>query len=288
MTPSLSRALPLAVALVVASTTVVAAKSVFPTEAMKYLSGEVRIGVNGSLPGWSYPGDGSTGFDVALAQFLAEKYDFDLKIVPLNPSERERKLVDGEVKMVISNYSMDGGSTTKKGSERTAAIDFAGPYFKDQSGIMYSQDKLSRAGSYDGIPASLVCTVEGTTATDYTRGTTHTMESQQKCFDALRDESDLRTVGVVTDETILKAYGHVNDFPASPAMWRGENQVIKQERYGIGLPDNRPDLCRELSSAIADFLTDPKGWDKAFGDHLAGSQDVGSRKPSATDAAPCG
>jgi len=89
----------------------------------QYLSGEVAIGINGILPGWSKSSspNQASGFDVALIEYLRKKYDFTPKYDNLRPWEREGALENGRVKLVVANYSMT--------PERDQSVDFAGPYF---------------------------------------------------------------------------------------------------------------------------------------------------------------
>ncbi|MEU4156392.1 hypothetical protein [Actinoplanes sp. NPDC026670] len=43
-------------------------------------------------------------------------------------------------------------------------------------------------------------------------------------------------------------------------------QAIGTERYGIGIPNNRPQLCRAINEALDDFLQD--SWEATFKDFL--------------------
>lgn len=236
----------LAAVLVVAGATVFADRVVNP--ALLFLSGTVKIGIHGGLPGWSYPRDEPEGFDVALARFLAEEYGFTLELVPLQPEQRESELRGGRVDLVIANYSIDGSSWSDPGRSRLDVIDFVGPYFLDKSGVMYSSDKL---GDQQAIPVDNVC---------------------------------------VSNLSLLTTYTREFGATARPAVWRDDpsNYPVHDERYGIAMADDSPALCRELTDAVDEFLTDHEhGWDRAFADHLHGVADRARHKPERADTSLC-
>ncbi|MEU6154477.1 transporter substrate-binding domain-containing protein [Actinosynnema sp. NPDC047251] len=255
----------------------------------------VRIGINGSLPGWSYPSstpDGYDGFDVALIRFIKDSLHIEVHLVPMQPGEREKSLLDGTVDLVVANFSMDGKSVAREGSARKDVLAFAGPYFRDRSGIMLSTKKLYEFTHQNAtIPSELVCVVKGTTAEGYMTGA-KVRRSQAECFEEIgkSDEVGERVVGAVTDETIVDAYKHAkaNDRLAGTVMWDGQDHPISPEMYGIGMRKGDPARCRELGGVITEFLVsqgDP--WHKAFYDSL-GAQSPKDRKPTAVDPTYCG
>ena len=274
----------LAAVLVVAGATVFADRVVNP--ALLFLSGTVKIGIHGGLPGWSYPRDEPEGFDVALARFLADEYGFTLELVPLQPEQRESELRGGRVDLVIANYSIDGSSWSDPGRSRLDVIDFVGPYFLDKSGVMYSSDKL---GDQQAIPVGNVCVSNGTTAQDYLGGQ-GILANQAECFRRFADGTDTQVVGVVTDLSLLTTYTREFGATARPAVWRDDpsNYPVHDERYGIAMADDSPALCRELTDAVDEFLTDHgHGWDRAFADHLHGVADPAGHKPERADTSLC-
>ncbi|WP_309113097.1 hypothetical protein [Saccharothrix sp.] len=58
---------------------------------------------------------------------------------------------------------------------------------------------------------------------------------------------------------------------------------IGQERYGAGIPDNRPRLCAALNRTITEFLNDH--WAIEFDRHLKGVTNKAEHIPKATS--PC-
>ncbi|PPK63809.1 transporter substrate-binding domain-containing protein [Actinokineospora auranticolor] len=282
----MKRLLPLLAAAAVGAGSLVAVTQVVDSPA-RYLSGTVVIGINGTLPGWSEPKDHPTGFDAALATFLAEKYHFDISWYPLAPNERENALVDGVVDLVIANFSMSGESARNPGQQRDQTIDFAGPYFRDRSGVLVDSTKRAKVtGGKPGIPAENLCVGSGTTGEENSNHQARRMP-QAECFAAFSDVNT-DTIGVMTDQGILTEYAAARSGgKVVPAFWEDDDHPINdKEFYGIGIPDGSTALCQELTRAINEFLTNGR-WGSAFSTHLTHLGEKDFHKPDESDPSRC-
>jgi ABC-type amino acid transport substrate-binding protein len=77
-------------------------------EVTEQLSGTVRIGISGTIPGWSEKnGDSYQGFEIDLIDFLREKYRFRAELIELTPDERVAALAEGKVDLVIANLEVN-------------------------------------------------------------------------------------------------------------------------------------------------------------------------------------
>lgn len=246
-----------------------------------YLSGVVQIGVGTDAPGWTEYNNGVwDGFDIALANWLAEELNFKPRYVPV--SSRERMLVlqegtgdDGQqgqrIKLVIANFSIT--------DERRRDIDFVGPYLADSQGLM------TRAGSpiklREHIQGKTVCVPTGSTpeerlfemdiqpAAENTTG---------RCIERLRAG---QVDAVSTDRAILE--GFVARTGAKDVVVADRIRV-GTELYGIGLPNNRPKLCEFLRKKLVKFINEE--WDQKFRDKLPGISPA-DRKPNSGTLDPC-
>lgn len=223
----------------------------------EYLSGTVRIGVTAEdYPGWNASENNKRkGFDVALAESLAEYFGFTPEYVPISRKDRIEDLATGkdDIKLVIDNFSIT--------PEREGQIDFAGPYFVDSQGFF----TWNSAGNLEDIPPGKVCVPSDTTAQDRLvkyYGWQPTPEpSLAKCVERLLDRND-PTLAVSTDSAILQAYAQRRGIQAPAPIQLG------LEKYGVGIPNNRPRLCEEVNKAIEDFIL--YKWDSAFRENLQG------------------
>ncbi len=236
-----------------------------------FLSDEVVIGINGDLPGWSLWDRNDDhlpkGFDGQLIKFLQQKYQFRPRFVRMNSKVRETALKDKKVDMVISNYSMT--------RTRAKDVHFAGPYFKDQSGLMVSNKKFEQYKLNVSIPVDNICVTKESTADQYIRrkkSSPQVADSLSECMSRLNDSSS-RIVGIVTDKSILAAYKKAHpddDKSVELAVWIGSKDPIETESYGIGIVKTKHSLtiCKSLAKDVKEFLTSPTGWQAAFDDHL--------------------
>lgn len=239
------------------------------------LSGEVVVGIEGHHPGWSFrDGDDAPpdGFDIDLAEFLGESLGFEPVYRDLRPFERETALQNCEVDLVIANYSM-----TRSRSQR---VDFAGPYFLDESGLLCNDAKVD---CRQVVPDTRVCVVEGTIAwEEIVRA--QVADSIRRCLERFTAGDD-EVAAYSTDRSILEAYDHWDDeIDASigTAEWRDiPGHPVSAEQYGIGLPNDSPALCEVLAEAVRDYLD--ARWDLAFRNNLAASQPKAGHKPASTD-----
>ncbi len=110
-------------------------------------NGEVRIGVRNDNPPMSFIDDNGewVGFDIDLAEAMAEQMGVELELVVVDGTTRISFLQDGEVDMSIA--SMNHTRT------RDDAIDFSITYFWD------NQSFLIRSGTYSNIDELMGATV---------------------------------------------------------------------------------------------------------------------------------
>lgn len=232
-----------------------------------YMSGTVLIGYTGqNYPGWHTRPDGlpnaDNGFDVAVAAALKQKfYNADFQWVALDGLEAREDALrfsdpDSEksVKLVISNFSIT--------PERQKVIDFAGPYFHDVQGL------LSRTGSRTpSQKENLLCGIGASTGVEAVGGlgwAKKAMPTLDQCMTAY-DRGEVH--GVSTDMSILQPYVKARADAGRPVQGVVVDlQAIGTERYGIGIPNNRPKLCEALNEAIDDFLAD--SWDATYSTFL--------------------
>jgi ABC-type amino acid transport substrate-binding protein len=240
-----------------------------------YLSGEVTIGIDGHHPGWSMRADDDAppaGFDIELAKFLGDEFGFDPVFRDLLPVEREAALQDCTVDLVISNYSMT--------RVRSLEVDFAGPYFLDESGLLCNDAKLA---CDQVVPDDRVCVVEGTIAWEKILQAEEA-DSIRRCLERFTDDDDV-VAAYSTDRTILEAYDHYDgsiDASVGTARWQEiPGQPISSERYGIAMPNDSPALCAELATAVKSFID--ARWEAAFAEHLAPSQPPTGHQPATAD-----
>ncbi|GGM59285.1 hypothetical protein GCM10012275_33060 [Longimycelium tulufanense] len=231
----------------------------------EYLKGRVAIGINGKIPGWSMQDGKSSfsGFDVELGKFLGTELGFEPHFVTMDPGQRDEALPDrktgrqGTVKLVISNYSIT--------DKRKEIVDFSGPYFYDRAGLLVSWNKAqSRLGE-----RKVICMTRGTTAIDLSDILMLAeLESESndpnldKCMQRLFNRKD-PVIGVMTDHVILDAYrGSEPSKYSDLDLLEIKPGLAGVEKYGIGLPNHSPNLCKKINAALDKFIN--QHWNDFF------------------------
>lgn len=258
-----------------------------------HLSGRLIVGINGRLPGWSKGRLATSGevleprgFDVDLIKFIAGRHGFEVNYRAVTPLGREDDLANCRVHLVLANYSMtarrDAGYTDSLGRV-VPAVDFAGPYFHDQSGVLCAPSKFA-CGTGTPIPQQKICVVRGTEAEGNLREA-QKADINYECLERLHSpQSDV--VAYSTDKTILEAYED-SVGSVSTIVWTSTpDKPISEEFYGIGLPDDSSELCKVLSQDIDDFLKVGGAWDQAFLGNLKG-QNRSGRNPGGSQSRWC-
>ncbi|MGW5559575.1 transporter substrate-binding domain-containing protein [Micromonospora sp. NPDC003944] len=222
-------------------------------DAAKKLSGPLRIGITGVIPGWSEKnGERYEGFEIALIDYLQARHGFTPQYVELHPEEQTEALDSDRVDLVVGNYTIS--------EARHARVVFAGPYYADKVGIYLSARKVKKPA----VAAELTgCALPITYPRPDDLGVTFEQASSlQECMLRLFDPED-RINAVFMHHSVL----------VSLAVRRGLNPrdivLFKQHEYAlyaIGLAKRNQKLCRALGRDIDLFLH--QEWDRAAARHL--------------------
>lgn len=222
----------------------------------------LKVGIKFDQPGLGQKiGNEYKGFDVDVARYVAKELGVEannIQWIETPSNNRENAIVGQQVDMIVATYSIT--------DQRRQQVDFAGPYF------IAGQDLLVRADNTDITgPESLngkkVCSVQGSTSAqkikdNYSKGAElQNYDTYSKCAESLASG----TVDVMTtDDTILAGY-------AAQPQYAGKLKVVgntfSEERYGVGIKKNDPELCKNINDAISKMIKDGS-WQKAIDDNL--------------------
>jgi glutamate transport system substrate-binding protein len=210
----------------------------------------LTIGISFDQPGLGLKsGNTYSGFDVLTAVYIAKSMgvpESNITWVEADPADREKLLTDGKVNMVLSTYSMT--------PERDKVVDFAGPYFiAHQDLLVRRNDTVTGPDTLDGRN---LCSVPNTTSaklvTDKFAGkiTLTPYPTFSQCVEALVAGN---VDAVTTDDVILAGF-------ASLPQYKGVLKVVgkgfSDERYGVGLPNNSPDLVSKVNTMLKAYIAD--------------------------------
>jgi glutamate transport system substrate-binding protein len=121
----------------------------------KQKSINIGIQINDS-PGFNVLQDGQrSGFDIDLANYIAEGMGLHANFVPITVGSRDQQLKEGYVDMVASTYSITDAHIDN-------GVIFAGPYIRTEQGIAVLKDNEDITSVGD-LAEQTVCVTSGST-----------------------------------------------------------------------------------------------------------------------------
>lgn len=204
-------------------------------------SGTVKIGVKFDQPGLGQKPTGEdipVGFDIDIARMLAAKLGVPTEKVRWVETEsevREKYLRTGKVDFVVASYSLS--------DERREVVGQAGPYYITGQRLLAL--KGSRIKDVDDIRSARVCAVKGSTALQNVKAKgarVVPVASTRDCVERVLDGSVSAMTG---DGGALLGYAAEN-----PRKLAVVGVPMTRERYGVGYPKDRPELCQFILDTL--------------------------------------
>jgi len=216
--------------------------------------GELTAGVKYDVPpfGFENPQSGEIeGFDVAIAQRIADKLGVELNAIEAISDNRIPFLTDGTADIIVSTMTITG--------DRDAEIDFSTPYYIAQGRILVSKDS-DIAGMPD-LEGKRVCTAlgstyEGIVTEEIPNVKARTPETYSECFELIQNGA---VDAVVTDDVILTGMIIQDD----SLQLVGEELTV--EPYGVGLPEGSADNgMQEFVNSVVEEMLGDGTWEALF------------------------
>jgi polar amino acid transport system substrate-binding protein len=210
---------------------------------------KVRVGVKSDTPPFGMKAGGTfTGFDVDIATAVVKqlsddlKTDIDVEFVPVTSADRAKKLLDGDVDMLVASM------TITRYRERT--LDFTIPYFQDGQGLLVKKD--SPVQSYLDLTGKSVGCVKGSTSSYYiTQVNPDAKPVRYLDFGKMMDGLANGEVDAVTSDMLILMALQKN--AADPAAYRLAGDRFTTEPYGIALRQNQSHFRNALDAALMEL-----------------------------------
>ena len=207
--------------------------------------GEIKVGVKFDVPlfGFKNPQSGEVeGFDVDMAQRVADRLGVELELVEAISDNRIPFLAEGTVDLVFSTMTIT--------TDRDAEIDFSRPYYIAHGRILTPKD--SGIEDADGLNGKRVCTALGSTyeglipdiAPD---AELNTVDSYSECFQLMQRG---RTDALVTDDVILAGFLQQDD------SLHIVGDDLTTDPYGAGVKEGETEFADFVSQVIEETFED--------------------------------
>ena len=205
-------------------------------------SGVVRIGVRNDNPPMSFLDDEGEwiGFDLELAQAIADELGADLELVPVDGTTRIGFLESGQVDLSVASMNHT--------RSREESIDFSITYFWD------NQSFLVRTGSYDSIDevsGQKVAASAGSSVID--SWTNYAAAAGGDAPEIVEFDDKLAAVQAVLDGAV-EGYSEDNITLLSLAAGNPDLTLLpgghNRVQFGIGVPENDSDWLDAVNVAL--------------------------------------
>lgn len=221
-------------------------------------NGKLTIGIPFDQPGIGMKnGETYSGFDVETAKYVAKALGVPEAGITWKESTgaaREAMLTNGEVDLVVSNYTINDA--------RKQVVDFAGPYFIAHQDLLVRRNETEITGP-ETLGGKDLCTIAGTTSADnvlnFYRGRINLKELPQ-FSDCVKALANSETDAVTTDDVILAGF-------AADPQYRGALKLVgkgfSDENYGIGIKKGNTALVEQVNAALKQYVSDGS-WEAAL------------------------
>ena len=216
--------------------------------------GQIRVGVKYDVPlfGFRNPQSGEVeGFDVDLAQRVADTLGVDLKLVEAISDNRIPYLQRGRVDLVLSTMTIT--------TDRDAEIDFTRPYYIAHGRILVPEgsdvEEITDLGAGTTVCTALGSTYETVVLPEQAPDAeVKTPDTYSECFAQLqRGSAD----ALITDDVILA--GFLQQDPSMSIV--GED--LTTDPYGAGVAEGDTEFADFVSGVIDETFEDGT-WDELY------------------------
>jgi aspartate/glutamate/glutamine transport system substrate-binding protein len=214
--------------------------------------GELVAGVKYDVPpfGLNNPESGEVeGFDVDLAQYIADRLGVELQTREATSDNRIPLLVDGTIDLILSTMTIT--------EERDLEIDFSEPYYVANGDVLVPED--SDIKSLEDLNGQRVCTALGSTYADTIeqeapQADLRLVDLYSECFDQIQTGA---VDAVSTDDVILT--GMVIQDPSLEIL----GLEYTTEPYGIGITDKDAEMKQFVDETVQEYI-DSGAWQEAY------------------------
>ena len=215
-------------------------------------AGQLKAGVKYDVPpfGLNNPESGDVeGFDVDLAQYIADKLGVELKTREATSDNRIPLLVDGTIDLILSTMTIT--------EERDLEIDFSEPYYVAHGDVLVPEG--SDIQSLDDLNGKRVCTALGSTYADTIekeapQAELRLVDLYSECFDQIQTGA----VDAVSTDNVILTGMKIQD-PSLQLL----GLDYTTEPYGIGIPEGDTEMKQFVDDTLTEYV-DSGAWQEAY------------------------
>lgn len=211
--------------------------------------GTMVVGIDDQFPPMGFRDEKGelTGFDVELAQMVAEKLGVTAEIQPINWDAKEMELNSGNIDVIWNGYTIT--------ADRIKEVEFTKPYLNNQQVLVVANDSAYKAkADLDGKIVGAQVESAGLDALNADTEFVGTLASVPEYDDynmALLDLGTSRLDALAIDKIYI---GYA--IAQNPDKYRVLDESLADEYYGIGCAKGAVSLREAIDKALDELYAD--------------------------------
>ena len=211
--------------------------------------GEFVMGMDDSFPPMGFKGDDGelTGFDVEMAQAVAEHMGVKVNLQAIDWSAKEMELDAGNVDLLWNGYTIT--------DERKEKVLMSEPYMENEQVIVVTKD--SPVNTLADLAGKKVAVQDGSSAQEAIDGNEELKNSIAEQIDfkdnvtAMMDVSSGQVDALAVDLVVANYY-----LAKQPDQFRILDETLAPEEYGIGFRKGEEAFKKAVDEALAEMKKD--------------------------------
>lgn len=211
--------------------------------------GTLVVGCDDGFPPMGFVGDNDeiTGFDIELAQAVAEKLGVEAKVKAIDWPSKEMSLNSGKIDVIWNGYTIN--------KERNGQVEFTKPYLNNKQVIVVLKDSASMTKA--DLAGKVVAAQEDSSGLDAIQGdeefanSVSGVNTYAQYLPALMDLQNGRVEAVVIDNVVIDYVMN-----QTPGVYRVLDEDMGSEYYGIGCRKDGVALREAIDTALDEMAED--------------------------------
>lgn len=223
------------------------------SEAPEYLGedGKFVVGFDETFKPFGYKDDNGeyTGFDLELAQAVADKNGWEIELSPIDWDTKDAQIDSGTIDVIWNGFTIEG---------REDAYEFTDPYYLNDQVILVREG--SDIKSLTDLAGKTVVAQVNSPAYDNLAEGGDYYESLGSTLGALESAPEYQTALMQLESGACDAVAI--DYPTAQSLIAGKDgyvildEVVSSENYGVGAKKGNAELIEQIQNALIELYND--------------------------------
>lgn len=223
------------------------------SETPEYLGedGKFVVGFDETFKPFGYKDDNGeyTGFDLELAQAVADKNGWEIELMPIDWDTKDAQIDSGTIDVIWNGFTIEG---------REDAYEFTDPYYLNDQVILVREG--SDITSLSDLAGKTVVAQVNSPAYDNLAEGGDYYDSLGSTLGALETAPEYQTALMQLESGACDAVAI--DYPTAQSLIAGKDgyvildEVVSSENYGVGAKKGNTELIEQIQTALIELYND--------------------------------